>query len=431
MLNQASMSTLTIKGETGPLSWFGTIDGDAFYAGGYAASTYGTMLTSSAVAGSSTTGGVIEVLTSGGWNNVRLNVQDLNIRTYDNPNQHGIIAYKAVQFTCERVNIDTGVWPTDMTTQPSHTAYGIRPPTNSNGALSYIRDVAITGYYVGLGLSEHTVTDSLYITACRYGIEIESDAGFAHPTRPQGSASINRCKTPILVSGTRTISDFTVAIEHANSALGNGSGGITTPGNTAVGNGWQVTDYDISDAAHQLTGTIHFTSALGGVGPNNVFTKNGGKNVRAVQLGPRMTNRATYKQTVAQAIANAAAYQATPATNVNIGAPDTTAPTAIETNRVFSVVGQQISVNEWGRYRVRAEVTFASNATGYRRVALCNLPAVVLQDISVPAVNGAPTTVCIEAICEISNTDGFAVKVEQNSGGALNVTQTIITMEQI
>lgn len=281
ILAHPELSVLTIRGDTSAVSWFGTVDGDGSYAGGYAGSPYGTVLTSSETTASTESGGIIEVLNASDWNIVRLNVQDINLRTYDNPQQHGIMAWWAVQLTCDRVNIDTGAWPTDMATEPS-IAYGIRTPRNNNGALTRLNDVSITGYFVGLEASEHTIADCLQLTACRYGIEF---AAADHASK-FGRVCIQRCQVPIVASGSHRFIIQQLDLEHANPAIGTASGGITTPGNTAVGCGWQVTTTDISDAGNVLQGRVNHHVVLGGVGIDDTgFSKMGGGLLNTVRVG--------------------------------------------------------------------------------------------------------------------------------------------------
>jgi hypothetical protein len=76
-----------------------------------------------------------------------------------------------------------------------------------------------------------------------------------------------------------------------------------------------------------------------------------------------------------------------------------------------------------GVYRVRGKLTFASNATGYRKAAVYRSGGEVAS-ITIAAVNGAVTVVLIDELVDVAVGHNLALIAEQNSGGALNVDRT-------
>ena len=75
-----------------------------------------------------------------------------------------------------------------------------------------------------------------------------------------------------------------------------------------------------------------------------------------------------------------------------------------------------------GKYRISANVSFASNATGYRAVWLRKNgnSANPLARVVSPPVNGAITELCVSILENLVAADYVEVMVYQNSGGALN-----------
>lgn len=75
-----------------------------------------------------------------------------------------------------------------------------------------------------------------------------------------------------------------------------------------------------------------------------------------------------------------------------------------------------------GAFHIHAQVQFASNATGYRRVRIKKNGATIIAEAEASAVNGDVTTVdCSVLEHRPASGDFYEVLVLQNSGGALNV----------
>lgn len=79
-----------------------------------------------------------------------------------------------------------------------------------------------------------------------------------------------------------------------------------------------------------------------------------------------------------------------------------------------------------GTYMINAKVTITSNSIGYRTLKLCTTdetldPKWQLANDTKNAVNGTDTTLEINRIIVIDNTEKFALYIYQNSGVALNL----------
>lgn len=80
----------------------------------------------------------------------------------------------------------------------------------------------------------------------------------------------------------------------------------------------------------------------------------------------------------------------------------------------------RITPNKAGRYEVKAQVAFVSNATGYRQVAILKNGAAVAS-VRQPTVSGASTN--LQAVASVvcnGTTDYLEMQVLQTSGGNLD-----------
>lgn len=75
-----------------------------------------------------------------------------------------------------------------------------------------------------------------------------------------------------------------------------------------------------------------------------------------------------------------------------------------------------------GKYRITANVQFASNATGYREVFFLVNGTTAIADIIQDANASFATTMSLSTTYELAVNDYVEVRVYQNSGGALNVS---------
>jgi hypothetical protein len=90
---------------------------------------------------------------------------------------------------------------------------------------------------------------------------------------------------------------------------------------------------------------------------------------------------------------------------------------------------ERIVVPIAGRYQVKSKLTFAANATGYRRVRLYKNGTTLLATNACAAVNGEVTTCSLNETVDLVAGDYVQVNGVQNSGGALNVDKTMSFLE--
>lgn len=79
-----------------------------------------------------------------------------------------------------------------------------------------------------------------------------------------------------------------------------------------------------------------------------------------------------------------------------------------------------------GIYLVTANIEWAANVTGYRRLAIIHSSGANLADVIMMAVTTAavPTRQYVGVLTSLAVNEYVTVTVDQNSGGALNVTST-------
>lgn len=392
------LQTIEFLGAAGPSSMFGTLPDAAFHM-----STAGSIIKTA-----STTGGALLTVTQtahGGYNFswVKLVLRNMGFRLNDNPSIACIDATWAQQFVCEGVMIDTGVFSTSAS-KPTHSAAtAILTPGINNGALTYIRNTHISGFYDGIGVNEHSDIDGCTITCCLNGLRFYG----AYHASKIGRIGLFRCPTGITFAGGHGANFVQVDIEHAT------SGTIDNPADHTVGNGWQYPLYDVNDPSNFWYGDLNWWSVEGGSGADVIFTVNGATSNHANwrRVGAPPTSSSVFLGT-AQSIANATSVGVTMSqfsteANVVINGGDTT----------------QVICQDAGSYRFKGCFAFASNSTGYRRLELIYSSNTYALDIK-NAVNGDVTTLFFDRVLSLPAASAVTIKVTQNSGGALSLSQT-------
>lgn len=385
------LSVLEIDGEIAPSTHFGTVPG-------YTMTTDGCILYSTAVAANTTSGGVIEVLPSGGtFSNIKVVVRNIAIRTYDNSQQHGIMGLRASQLHVENVAIDTGNWTTTAA-NPTNVSYGIRVPVVNNGAFTSIKNVTVSGFHVGMDVSEHVVGDNLVFAGCKYALEYLASFHASKLNR----IGIYRCQNGIIVSGACVIDIDQVSFEHVNAASEPGS--------------WQITVYDLIDTSNLASGTIRYHSILAGVGSNGAFTRNGGGHITVVPVGTSNSGTAQYS------ISSAVSLPSSVETLMTFSA-------GTDTNAIIrnTATPSQIFIKEIGLYEIHFSSSFDANATGIRRVRIYPSTADILGEEIRSGISGHKVSFSTRTIVRFPTTDNYVrVTAEQinDAASALNLLDT-------
>ena len=258
-----SWITVEIVGESAPPPVFGTI-------GNFPLQNHGTIIKCLAPTGDA----VIKAVSPekdalyGGFSAVYVVICNLDVRTYNNPGIGGIDLNYAMQCRVENVFINTDIYSVQAS-QPTHGTSGLITPANNNAALTILRNVVVTGYHTGIKVNEHTDADNINLACVFNGLEFP----FAHHASRFGRVGAQRCTYNISVTGKHGFTIEQLDVE------------IAGKGQTDSNNVWQATAYNINDPNNLGIGEIRYWIVEGNVGHTEKFTRNGGANIQARQIG--------------------------------------------------------------------------------------------------------------------------------------------------
>ncbi len=257
-----SWITVEIVGEGSPTPVFGTI-------GNFPLRDKGTILKCLDKIGSA----VIKAEASknslyGGFSAVHVVIENLDVRTYDDPAIGGIDLHHAMQCRLENVFINTGIYNV-QSAKPTHGTKGLVTPAINNAALTLLRNVAVTGYHTGIVVNEHTDGDHIILGSNIHGLDFAT----AHHASRFDRVSSMRNNNHITVTGKHGFSINQLNIENAG------------PGQTDANNEWQKLASDLNDPQNLGIGEITYWVVLGGVGAVEDFTSTGGAKIRARRIG--------------------------------------------------------------------------------------------------------------------------------------------------
>lgn len=193
---------------------------------------------------------------------VSIVLRNMVIRTYDNPKTCGIQALSAIQLTLENVFVDTGVYNVQAS-QPIIHSGGIVMPGHSNGAMSYLKNVWVSGYYYGIVLYEHVYGEQVVVHSNVHGLALRFAEHAIYFTRVLSQRNTN----VVTVEGACRFEIAQLNCEYVGS------------GQSDSNNAWQKTQYELNDPSNLGAGRITYANSRGAVGANNVFRINGGANV--------------------------------------------------------------------------------------------------------------------------------------------------------
>ena len=203
-----------------------------------------------------------------GFSGVCVVIRNLDVRTYDNPGIGGIDLNHAAQCKLENVSVNTDIYNVQAS-KPTRGKAGISTPANSNGGLTILHNVGVTGYHTGIVVNEHTDGDNIILGSNINGLEF----AFADHASRFGRVCAQRCTHAIAVTGKHGFSIEQLDIE------------IAGPGQTDDNNKWQATAYDINDPNSLGSADLKYWVVEGNVGEVEKFTRNGGTSIRARRIG--------------------------------------------------------------------------------------------------------------------------------------------------
>jgi hypothetical protein len=262
--------TIEIAGESEPTPVFGTI-------GAFPFPGNGTIIKCLAESGPAviSVANVPERLYDR-FSGVNVSLRNLDVRTYDNPGIAGIDLLNATQCKVENVFVNTDRYNVQAN-EPTHGTAGVITPACSNGALTILRNVIVTGYHTGILVNEHTDGDNINLASNFSGLEF----AFAHHASRFGRVGAQRCTRSVAVTGKHAFCIEQLDME------------IAGPGQTDKDNKWQATDFNLHDPKNLGSGDINYWVVEGNVGAVEKFTQNGGENIRARRIGSQSGVRAT------------------------------------------------------------------------------------------------------------------------------------------
>lgn len=202
-----------------------------------------------------------------GFNLVTLDVQKVTVRTYNNPQCHGINATNAAQLNVENVIVDTGVYNVQASLPTAITA-GILTPKLSNGAWTTLKNIVVSGYYSGIYVYEHTKGDYIVLASNKIGLRLYKANHSSLFIRP----GFYRNQKDIVVEGFHRFEIQQMAVELVGETQYNEN------------NKWQLSLFNLEDLNNSGSGKISYDVCLGGTGPVDTFTKNGGTGVICTKL---------------------------------------------------------------------------------------------------------------------------------------------------
>ncbi|WP_294276607.1 hypothetical protein [uncultured Chryseobacterium sp.] len=197
-----------------------------------------------------------------------LTVENLTLRAYDNPQICGIDAWSIAQLYVKNVVIDTGIYNVNST-EPTYETSGIVTPKNSNGALTMLENIAISGFKHGIKVFEHTNGNSLQIQSCKNALSFYDADHASYFSR----CCLQRNTNQVSVFGNHVFEIAQLNMEYA----GNGQ--------TNSVNAWQSTQYEINDSDNLGIGNISYANVKGNLGKVNTMRINGASGILIKRIG--------------------------------------------------------------------------------------------------------------------------------------------------
>jgi hypothetical protein len=349
---------------------------------------------------SASTSGAIVAVAGSGFSQYHVVFRDLVLRAYDNPNITGIDAGWAAQLSGYNLQIDTGIYNMNGS-QPTHTnAYGIITPKIGNGALTRLQNVAVSGFYVGLDVNEHTNGDDLYFHSCAHAMFFEA----MNDSARFGRVLAQCCTQVVGVIGACRFDINQLMIEHLSTVIA-----AAHPGTA-----WMATTEDFRDTGDAAHANVRVELVKGDVGPvalSNLLWTNG-KNIFVTRVGDSLTPSGFYG--IGGTVATVG-----DGTELTLTFSGTSVPMdglAIDTDQT------KIKCQIAGVYDLEFRVVYPANATGARQLKLgLNGTSTIDEDRKNAAVTGE-TSLRVTRRAYLAVNDYVQLSTHQTSGSALSVS---------
>lgn len=195
-------------------------------------------------------------------------LENLEVRTGDDPGIGGVDLRHALQCRVEKVFINTGVYNVQAS-RPTGGTVGLITPACNNAARTILRDLVVTGYHTGIQVNEHTDGDNVVVASNIHGLEFV----FAHHASRFGRVGAYRNTHHVTVSGKHGF-----VIDQLNTER-------PGPGQTDARNAWQALVSDLHDPQNLGIADIRYWVVEGNVGATDKFIRVGGSSIRARRIG--------------------------------------------------------------------------------------------------------------------------------------------------
>lgn len=210
-----------------------------------------------------TTGDAVSIVSATGFfNPITVELENLTFLFPDNPGVTGLNFRKAYALRMRGVTLWTGTAPYAAVLPTASASVGVATPANNNGAFTRLDDVAVSGFYTGFELNEHTVANELSAWTCVQGVTFPEAYHANHINRMM----IVRCAIGIVFSGQSKVVIDEYDIERVSS-------------------GWPATQWDIYDPQNLGSANITWAAVLANVGTSHSLTVDGGANILAREVG--------------------------------------------------------------------------------------------------------------------------------------------------
>lgn len=215
------------------------------------------------------------------FTNVTLGVKNLTFRTYNNPFIMCVDAQYITGLQAENLTFDVGTSPTDYVLPQGGNAIALATPLNLNGAYTYVRNINVTGYYVGVQYNEHCNADNVNV----YNTRVAHYVNTAGHAMKFGRLTSQDCTIDLQFQhfgGVAAVTIQCLDIEVVRTTAFASISNIDDPNNAGYGeinwhvveaNVGQINDLTVNGGGHlKLQQIISNATPMGTVeGPNGLF----------------------------------------------------------------------------------------------------------------------------------------------------------------
>jgi hypothetical protein len=152
-----------------------------------------------------------------------------------------------------------------LTEPTTTTSYALKTPGNNNGALTFIENIRIVGYYNGIEVNEHSDIDQVHIAGCKNAFVFE----FGHHASLMNRVTVSNCTNGMKFNGGHYVDVVQYDVEHSELSV------------------WYTSVYDIDDASNYGKGRVNYHGVLAGTGKGEPFIKNGARNIIISRVGAK------------------------------------------------------------------------------------------------------------------------------------------------